>query len=411
MSAPTALMPVPRALERLLAAARPLGREQTLPLSEAGGGWLARPVSARVDVPPHDNAAVDGVALRFAELGEAPLTLPVTLRVPAGAAPGELAGGAVARIFTGAPVPAGADTVLMQEDCRFTEGAVTLPPRDSVAAGQNIRPAGQDARHGDTVLAAGARLTPMALGLAASVGVPELTVRRLRVTILSSGDELQDPAEAPRPGKIYNSNGPLMAALLQQSGFPDVTPLWLPDDRAATDRALDALLADPDHRPDLVLASGGVSVGEEDHLRAALESRGGLAFWRLAIKPGKPFTFGDLDGIPFFGLPGNPSAVLVCYLTLVLPFLRRCLGAPEALPMATPVAAGFAVPRAGKRQEYLRVRRVWRDGRAALEKHPNQSSGMLSSAVWAEGLAVVPVGRTVQAGEPLDYYSFADLLA
>lgn len=402
-------MPVDEARERLLAAARPLGRERTVGLDEALGGWLARPVSARVDVPPDDNSAMDGVALRVADLGEEPVTLPLTLRVPAGDPRGELAAGGVARIFTGAPVPVGADTVLMQEDCDFhDDGTVTLPARDGVQAGQNIRPAGQDARRGETVLGAGERLTPMSIGLAASVGIPELTVRRPRAVILSSGDELQDPSEAPLPGKIYNSNGPLLAGLLRDSGIIDTRTLWLPDDRAETERALNDLLADP---PDLILASGGVSVGEEDHLRAALESLGALDFWRLAIKPGKPFTFGELGGTPFFGLPGNPSSVLVCYLVLVLPFLRRCLGARRALPEPVWLPVDFEVARAGKREEYLRVRVANRDGRPILEKHPNQSSGMLSSAVWADGLAVVPVGRTVQAGESLAYYAFADLLA
>lgn len=404
------LMPVDEARQRLLATARPLGRVVEEPLERALGGWLAAPVAARVTVPPHDNSAVDGIAVRRADLGDGTVTLPITLRVPAGDPPGELAPGGAARIFTGAPVPAGADTVLMQEDCVFGEGTVTPPAAEGVQAGQNIRPAGQDSRQGEVVLEAGERITPMAIGLAASVGVATLPVRRLRVTVISSGDELVPPGTPAGPGKIYNSNGPLMTALLARSGFAEVTALWLPDDRARTREQLDALLADP---PDLVLASGGVSVGEEDHLRAALEERGELDFWRLAIKPGKPFTFGRLGdaGLPFFGLPGNPSAVVVCYLTLVLPYLRRCLGAEPVLPVPQRLPADFTVARAGPRQEYLRVRRVERDGQVWLQRHPNQSSGMLSSAVWADGLAVVPVDATVAAGDPLDYYAFADLLA
>ena len=403
------LMPVDEARARLLDTARPLGEVTRLPLAEARGGWLAEPVAARVTVPPHDNAAVDGIAVRHADLGDGTRSLPVTLWVPAGDPPGELAPGGAARIFTGAPVPAGADTVLMQEDCEFGDGTVTPPPATQARPGQNIRPAGQDARQGDTVLAAGTRVSARAIGLAASVGVSELAVRRPRVVVLSSGDELLPPGAPPAPGKIYNSNGPLMESLLADSGFPDVTALWLPDDRARTREALDQLLADP---PDLVMASGGVSVGEEDHLRAVLEERGELDFWRLAIKPGKPFTFGRLGdaGVPFFGLPGNPSAVLVCYLMLVLPYLRRCLGVEPVLPAPQRLPAEFAV-KPGPRQEYLRVRRVSRDGAVVLEKHPNQSSGMLSSAVWADGLAVAPVDHGQAAGEPLDYYSFADLLA
>ncbi|MCK0153719.1 molybdopterin molybdotransferase MoeA [Alcanivorax sp. S6407] len=410
MSAPPALMPVSEALERLLAAAQPFQAVRGIALSEARGQYLASAVKARVDVPAFDNAAVDGVAMRYADLDEPGLTLPMHLRVAAGDAPGTLMPGQVARIFTGAPVPAGADTVLMQEDCEIADGRVRLPARENVREGQNIRPAGQDARRDEVVLARGERLTPQAVGLIASVGESRVTVNAPRILVLTTGDELQGPEEAPLPGKIYDSNGPQLEQLLIQSGFANVQREHLADDPELIRSTLTRYLTDPLHRPDVIISTGGVSVGEEDHLRAVLESQGELDFWRLAIKPGKPFTFGEVDGLPFFGLPGNPSAVLVCYLMLVLPALRKSCGASSFLPEPFTVPADFAVPRPGKRQEYLRVRCINHQGQLRLQQHPNQSSGMLSSAVWADGLAVVPVGKAFEAGEPLAFYPFSQLL-
>lgn len=410
MSVPATLMPVSEALERLLAAAKPFQTVRDIPLNEARGQYLAKPVTARVDVPAFDNAAVDGVALRFADLDEPGLTLPMHLRVAAGDAPATLMPGQVARIFTGAPVPAGADTVLMQEDCEIADGRVRLPAQDTVEAGQNIRPAGQDARRDETVIQRGERLTPQAVGLIASVGEARVTINAPRILVLTSGDELQGPDESPLPGKIYDSNGPQLEQLLIQSGFPNVMREHLPDDPELIHNTLTRYLTDNQQRPDVIISTGGVSVGEEDHLRSVLEQQGKLDFWRLAIKPGKPFTFGEVDGIPFFGLPGNPSAVLVCYLTLVLPTLRRCCGQEAVLPEPVSLPVNFSISRPAKRQEYLRVRCAQGNRGLLLEKHPNQSSGMLSSAVWADGLAVVPVGETVFPGDCLSFYSFANLL-
>ena len=411
MSAPKPLLPVAEALQRLLDVATPFQAVQDIPLAEARGQYLASPVRARVDVPAFDNAAVDGVALRFADLAEPGLTLPMHLRVAAGDAPATLMPGQVARIFTGAPVPAGADTVLMQEDCEIADGRVRLPSQDTVTAGQNIRPAGQDARRDATVMQRGEPLTPQAVGLIASVGVARVTINAPRILVLTTGDELQGPEEAPLPGKIYDSNGPQLEQLLIQSGFPNVQREHLADDPELIHNSLTRYITDPEHRPDVIISTGGVSVGEEDHLRSVLENQGKLDFWRLAIKPGKPFTFGDVNGIPFFGLPGNPSAVLVCYLTLVLPALRRRCGLEKVLPEPLSLPVNFSISKPGKRQEYLRVRCIPNHRSLVLEQHPNQSSGMLSSAVWADGLAVVPAGETVFPGDSLDYFSFADLLS
>lgn len=410
MSAPVTLMPVSEALERLLAAAKPFQAVQDIALIDARGQYLASAVRARVDVPAFDNAAVDGVALRYADLDEPGLTLPMHLRVAAGDPPATLMPGQVARIFTGAPVPAGADTVIMQEDCEIADGRVRLPGQETVHAGDNIRPAGQDARRDETVMERGERLTPQAVGLIASVGEARVTINAPRILVLTTGDELQPPEEMPLPGKIYDSNGPQLEQLLIQSGFPNVLREHLPDDPELIRNALTRYLTDPQQRPDVIISTGGVSVGEEDHLRAVLESHGKLDFWRLAIKPGKPFIFGEVEGLPFFGLPGNPSAVLVCYLMLVLPTLRRCCGQENVLPQPVSLPVKFSIGKAGKRQEYLRVRCTPGHQSLVLEKHPNQSSGMLSSAVWADGLAVVPVGEEVFPGDELDYFSFADLL-
>jgi molybdopterin molybdotransferase len=404
------LMPVAEALARLLDSARPFRAVREIPLADCQGQYLAEAVTSRVDVPAFDNAAVDGVALRHADLDEPGLTRPMPLRVAAGDAPATLAPGQVARIFTGAPVPAGADTVLMQEDCEVAEARVRLPGKDTVTAGQNIRPAGQDARRDDVVMERGDRLTPQAVGLIASVGIATVKVNAPRVLILTSGDEIQSPEETPLPGKIFDSNGPQLTQLLLQSGFVNVQREHLPDDPAIIRNTLTRVLTDSAQRPDVIISTGGVSVGEEDHLRAVLAEHGELDFWRLAIKPGKPFTYGRIDDIPFFGLPGNPSAVLVCYLMLVLPALRRSCGTDAVLPTAMPLPVDFTIKKPAKRQEYLRVRCVYESAQLTLKKHPNQSSGMLSSAVWADGLAVVPVGGTVSPGDTLSFLSFSGLL-
>ena len=405
------LMPVAEALERLLESALAFRAVREIPLADCQGQYLAESVTSRVNVPAFDNAAVDGVALRYADLDEPGLTRPMPLRVAAGDAPASLAPGQVARIFTGAPVPAGADTVLMQEDCEIAETRVRLPGKTSVTAGQNIRPAGQDAHCNEVVMQRGERLTPQAVGLIASVGVAAVKVNAPRILVHTSGDEIQSPEDTPLPGKIFDSNGPQLMQLLQQSGFVNVQREHLPDDPGIIRNTLTRVLTDSAQRPDVIISTGGVSVGEEDHLRAVLAEHGELDFWRLAIKPGKPFTYGRIDGIPFFGLPGNPSAVLVCYLMLVLPTLRRSCGADAVLPTAMPLPVDFAINKPAKRQEYLRVRCVSDSGQLTLQKHPNQSSGMLSSAVWADGLAVVPVGSTVSPGDTLSFFSFSALLA
>ncbi len=301
------------------------------------------------------------------------------MRGAAGDAPATLAPGQVARIFTGAPVPAGADTVLMQEDCEIAETRVRLPGKDTVTAGQNIRPAGQDARRDDVVMERGDRLTPQAVGLIASVGIATVKVNTPRVLILTSGDEIQSPEETPLPGKIFDSNGPQLTQLLLQSGFVNVQREHLPDDPAIIRNTLTRVLTDSAQRPDVIISTGGVSVGEEDHLRAVLAEHGELDFWRLAIKPGKPVWLGRAAGRLVMGLPGNPTSALVTARLLLAPLLAGLTGrdpggalAWRSAPLAGPLGA------CGERETFVRARR---EGNAVHPLDSKDSSAQRTLAV------------------------------
>ncbi|MBZ2190388.1 molybdopterin molybdotransferase MoeA [Alcanivorax sp. JB21] len=397
------MMSVDAALARLLAAVPAPPAVQTVPLGESLHHVLAETVFSAVTVPPSDNSAVDGYALRYADLATHPEGLPVSQRIPAGAMPLPLAPGSAARIFTGASVPEGADTVVMQEQCTVQDDAETVLPTEA-RQGSNIRRQGQDIDAGAEVVAAGTRLTARHIGLLASVGLAQVRVfRPLRVAVLSTGDELAEPGEALAPGQIYNSNRFLLCALLREAGFVPVDMGRVADRRADTEAALARAAAEAD----LVLTTGGVSVGEEDHVRGAVLAQGALDLWRIAIKPGKPFAFGRVGEVPFMGLPGNPSAVLVTFMVLVLPWLRRaqCLAGDPHWPV-TWLPAGFSVDKPGRRQEYLRVQVAGPAGAQQLVPHDNQSSGMLSSACWAHGLAVVPAETSVAVGDRLAFLRF-----
>ncbi|MBT0571124.1 molybdopterin molybdotransferase MoeA [Curvibacter sp. CHRR-16] len=423
-----ALLPLDDVLQRLHDMVQPLGRVQTLPTLQADGRVLAEDVVSPLQVPGFDNSAMDGYALRMADValasGPASVGLPVLQRVPAGSQPQSLQPGSAARIFTGAAIPPGADVVVMQEHCTLEERAdqpslLRLPEAGSPSAarlGNNIRRAGEDVAHNAVVLSAGQRLTPAALGLAASVGRASLQVAaRPRVALFTTGDELIMPgAVAPHDlpaGAIYNSNRFVLHSLLQRLGC-EVTDLGIvPDTLAATQDALRAAVAGHD----LVLTSGGVSVGEEDHLRAAVLSMGTVDVWQIAIKPGKPFAFGRLQHAGqqawFAGLPGNPVASLVTCLLLVRPLLLRLQGSMESALDATKFIAApahFMRSTADKRREFLRVRRSAEGG---LELFPSQSSGVLTSTVWGDGLVDVPAGQTVEHGQLVPYLSFASLWA
>ncbi|WP_409284422.1 gephyrin-like molybdotransferase Glp [Pseudomonas protegens] len=394
-------MPVEEALERLLAmaAAAPIVEREQLPLAATQGRVLAEAVISSLDLPPWPNSAMDGYALRLEDWKGEPL--PVSQRIFAGQSPEPLRPGTCARIFTGAPVPAGADCVEMQENAQVQDDQRVLFSQP-LKIGQNIRPQGQETTVGEQVLAAGTRLGPIEQGLAASLGCAELAVvRRVRVAVLSTGDELVEPGQALGPGQIYNSNRVLLCSWLQRLGCEVLDAGILPDDLPATRQRLAEL-----GEVDLILSTGGVSVGEADFLGMALREAGELTLWKLAIKPGKPLTVGHFRGVPVIGLPGNPASTLVTFALLARPYLLRRQGVQQVQPLRFQVPAGFVWPQPGNRREYLRGR--LENGRAIIYR--NQSSGVLRSAAWAEGLVEVLEGRTLEEGDWVSFIPLSEVL-
>jgi molybdopterin molybdotransferase len=410
-------MPLDEAIAVLLAKALPKLPTESVGTFDADGRVLAQDLVSGLTVPPRDNSAMDGYAVRIADCAAPGAELTVAQRIPAGTVGTPLASGTAARIFTGAQIPEGADAVVMQEDTTATpqEGRlgsvrIAIVP----AAGQWIRRAGEDVASGDVVLKQGERLTPAALGLAASVGFHKLQVaRKPRVAMLSTGDELVMPGEvapdAMKPGAIYNSNRFFMRALLHRLGC-EVNDLGIvPDDREATIAAL----RNAAEASDLIITTGGVSVGEEDHIRAALQSLGELQLWSLSMKPGKPFAYGSIarsngqGACHVTGLPGNPVSSFLTFLMLVRPFLLMLQGATRVAPEAVKMRADFDWPRADKRREFLRARRNVAGG---LDLFGNQSSGVLTSMVWGDGLVDNPSGQTIKSGDTVNFIPFASLL-
>jgi len=411
MNASQPLWTLEQALEQLLAAAPPhrITLSEELSTFDALGRVLAEDVHSLLNVPPADNTSMDGYALRAADVAAAGTVLPVSQRIPAGVVGAPLQPGTVARIFTGAHIPPGADAVVMQEQCLAVDGGAvridTVP-----SAGAWIRRRGEDITAGSVVLARGLRLTPQALGLAASVGRAALKVlRRPRVALFSTGDELAMPGEELRPGAIYNSNRFTLTALLRAAGCEVCDLGIVPDRLDATRSALrEAALGN-----DLILTCGGVSVGEEDHLKPAMAAEGRLDLWQIAIKPGKPLAFGavrvgDGDETLFVGLPGNPVSSFVTYLLAVAPLLRALQGVTNAGPAALQARADFDWPKPDRRREFLRVR-FNADG--GLDLFPNQSSAVLTSTVWADGLLDNPPGQAIRRGDAVRYLPLQQLIA
>jgi molybdopterin molybdotransferase len=398
------------ALVELLEFAQALSEVETVSTFDADGRVLAQDLVSALHVPPQDNSSMDGYAVRCADVAAVQATggvLPVSQRIAAGTSGLPLAPLSVARIFTGAPIPVGADAVVKQEDCvDAPSGGVQV--KIAPAPGQWIRRAGEDVALGAVVLSKGARLRPASLGLAASIGLPVLPVmRRPKVALFSTGDELVMPGDvAPehmRPGAIYNSNRFFLRALLMRLGC-EVTDLGIvPDQFEAT---VDAL-HNAARSHDLILTSGGVSVGEEDHIKPAVQSLGRLDLWQIAIKPGKPFAYGRIDEAHFIGLPGNPVSSFVTFLLLVRPFLLKLQGATDTAPESIAVRSDFTWARADKRREFLRARR---NAAGGLDLFDNQSSGVLTSAVWADGLVDNPPGQTINPGDVVQFIPLSGVL-
>ncbi|HEX5738422.1 MAG TPA: gephyrin-like molybdotransferase Glp [Hydrogenophaga sp.] len=420
----TPLMDLDLALGQLLERVRPLSGVETVTTFDADRRVLAEDLVSSLQVPPQDNSSMDGYALRCADVSAPGVVLPVSQRIAAGHPASPLREGSCARIFTGATMPAGADAVVMQEDTEEVGGNIhgvhihVLPQ-----SGQWIRRAGEDVACGSVVLARGERLSPAGLGLAASLGRARLSVvARPRVALFSTGDELVMPGDVPPeampPGAIYNSNRFFLRALLHRMGC-EVSDLGIVPDRR--DATLAALQSAADHH-DLILTSGGVSVGEEDHIKPAVQQLGSLDLWQIAMKPGKPFAYGTVrrhlaaeaaeQPCHFIGLPGNPVSSFVTFVLLVRPFLLALQGvkasAAQSMPVPVMLPAHFDVARADKRREFIRVRRNEAGG---LDLFPNQSSGVLTSVAWADGLVDKAAGRTIAHGDPVPFVSFAEWLA
>jgi molybdopterin molybdotransferase len=407
-----------QALDHLLSHAKPVSETETLAMQVALGRVLAQSVNSLVDVPPLDNTSMDGYAVRTRDTNSPGQTLKIAQRIPAGSMGTQLEPGTAARIFTGAPVPPGADAVVMQEDCSTPEGAsdqvqVNIAP----ISGQWIRRRGEDLTSGKTALTAGTFLRPQELGVAASAGLTHLTVKRkVRVAAFFTGDELSLPGEPLKPGGIYNSNRDTLLACIKSLGC-DATDFGIvPDSLEATKETLRK--ASKDH--DLIITSGGVSVGEEDHIKPAVTAEGRLDLWQIAMKPGKPLAFGairKLDNLHgnsaeaetwFIGLPGNPVSSFVTFLLFVRPFILKLQGRDAGLPQSYPMRADFDWLKADRRNEFLRVKI---NAQGGLDLFPNQSSGVLTSASWGDGLVDCPPGQAFHAGDMVKYIPFSALLS
>ena len=412
------LMSLDEALDHVLKAAIAIPEHESVASFEADGRVLAESLVSQLQVPPQDNSSMDGYAIRLEDVPVAGARLKVTQRIPAGHNGQALQAGEAARIFTGAPIPPNANAVVMQEDVQLDSS--TAIPEVSVqlvpSKGQWIRRSGEDVSRGAVVLPKGTRLDPAALGLAASIGVAKVNVvRRPRVALFSTGDELVMPGDVEpqnmRPGAIYNSNRFFLRALLVRAGC-DVTDLGIvPDNLSSTLQVMKAAAADHD----LILTSGGVSVGEEDHVKPAVEALGGLNLWQISMKPGKPFAFGFLNSqgatspkkTYFMGLPGNPVSSFVTFQLLVRPFLLALQGMTAVRPTPYRLQAHFDFPKPDKRREFLRVKR---NDQGGVDLFPNQSSGVLTSVVWGDGVVDNPGAQAIQAGDWVSFYPFAEWL-
>ena len=394
------LISVDDAITQILEPVSAFKQSELVDIENALGRVLAEDVCSSINVPGYDNSAMDGYAIRSADCAKPGSQLLVAQRIPAGQVGQPLEAGTAARIFTGAPIPANADTVVMQEHCEQKEDQVII--NKPVKTGQHIRRAGEDISQGGTVLKIGHQLRPQELGLLASVGLAKVPVtKKLKVATFFTGDEIVEPGNELADGQIYNSNKYTIKGLLQTTGCEIIDLGIVPDTLEATLEVLKQAASEAD----VVVTSGGVSVGEEDYVRIALEQLGELKMWRIAMKPGKPVAYGKVDNAIFMGLPGNPVSTFVTFLLFVKPLILKLQGADKYFPTRMPVIADFDWPSL-KRQEYLRVRLIESDKGLLATLYPHQGSGVLSSVCWADGLVEVLVGKSIAKGDGISYLSF-----
>ena len=397
------MLTVSEAIQKLIAQAQPLANDrrraglQSVPVTEALGRVIAVDIASTIDVPPAANSAMDGYAFCAADAAANNCKLPVSQRIPAGSVAMPLVPGTAARIFTGGEIPLGADTVAMQENCEEADESVSVDTK--VASGTNVRPQGQDIQAGEVILKLGTRLRAQELGLLSSVGLAKVDVfKPLKVAIFSTGDELVEPGVPLQSGQIYNSNRATLIGLIESLGMTAVDLGVVPDRREATEHVLKKAAM----RGDVIISAGGVSVGDEDYVKTAVEKVGAMAFWKVAIKPGKPLAFGHVAGTPFIGLPGNPASVFVTFMILARPFLLACHCSPVNAPKPLKAVAQFA--KAGeKREVYLRGRLT----EQGVEISTNQSSGVLSSACWGDVFVVQQSGESIAEGDLVDVLPYA----
>ncbi len=402
----SALIPIDKALDFLMSVAEENPDVITVALPQALGCVLADSQHAAFDVPDFDNSAMDGYAINTADIPESGVTLDVSQTIAAGHVGSPLKSGTAARIFTGGKIPQGADAVVIQENTRAENGQVTI--LGIPAKGENIRLQGHDIEKGSEVLTRGHQLRAQDLGMLASLGIASVSVKRpLRVAIINTGDEVIAPGQPLGPGQIYDSNSFTLEGLLTGMGMQVIKKGIVEDSLASTEVALKSAASDAD----CIISTGGVSVGDEDHVRQAVENLGELGLWKLAIKPGKPFSYGRVAGVPFFGLPGNPVAVFVTFSMLVRPYLLKIQGCRTLAPPSLQIKSGFSLASANSRLEFVRVRlQTNAKGEQVLEAFGNQGSSIMTSLSWADGLAEIPLGETVALDQYLKFIPFNGLL-
>jgi len=395
------------ALSYLVSQAKNRQKTETLPIEQALGKVLAKPVTSNVDVPPHDNSQMDGYAINLLDLTHED-TFQISQRIPAGSDPAPLELGTVARIFTGAPIPAEANAVIMQEETEQVGDKVKMTAK-MTRPGQNIRQTGEDIEAGQVILEKGHRLRSEDLGLITSIGIGEVSVYQpLKIATFTTGDELLEPGEPPETGKIYNANRYVLAGAIPQLGFELIDLGRVKDTLEETIEAMKqaAKVAD------VVMTTGGVSVGEEDHIKPAIESLGQLDMWKVKMKPGKPLAFGNINGTPFIGLPGNPVSAFATFNLFARPYLLRMQGVKHICITPLWLEADFDWPKSNFRREFARAKLKVDEKlqKTVVELFPNQGSGVLTSAVWAEGFAVIPEDSTIKKGDKVAFYAFNDMI-